>query len=134
MIFLGCVVRVFSEEVDPHFSKIAFVQGKQINKNGQVCLIVLISFLFAAIEDSKDLTVPIVGSILGGFAMMTVVIVVLFVMYVFFCFFLSSITFSSAISSSIVFTYFVEFNRRFTQTFSIASINYDILILAHQAQ
>ena len=100
---------VFSEEVDLHFSKIAFVQGKQINKNGQVCLIVLISFLFAAIEDSKDLTVPMVGSILGGFAMLAVVIVVLFVMYVFFCFFLSSITFSSAISSSIVFTYLVEF-------------------------
>ena len=52
-----------------------------------MCLFVLISFLFAAIEDSKDLTAPIVGSILGGFAMMTVVIVVLFVMYVFFYFF-----------------------------------------------
>ena len=99
-----------------------------------MCLFVLISFLFAAIEGSKDLTVPMVGSILGGFAMLAVVIVVLFVMYVFFYFFLSSITFSSAISSTTVFTYFVEFNRWFILTFSIVSINYDILILAHQAQ
>ena len=99
-----------------------------------MCLFVLISFLFAAIEGSKDLTVPMVGSILGGFAMLAVVIVVLFVMYVFFYFFLSSITFSSAISSTTVFTYFVEFNGWFILTFSIVSINYDILILAHQAQ